>query len=121
MNLIGTMVLFTFGVLHMWQNDQKEQSHYVEDTGKKNGKDKRHFDISFYMGADQAKRKGDAISRLDRLFKITREASTYPFPENTGTVGYKKPAILRILGSKYKFSREDGEKTVVDLEKMTRP
>jgi hypothetical protein len=142
MNLIGTIALFTFGVLYLWQDDQKKQVSYnvtlektdcaptrrlrcsfdfVEVSGKKNRKDKRHFNISFYMRADLAEGNADAISRLDKLFMVTREVSTDPFLENTGTAGYKKPVRLRIQGSKYKFIREDGEQTVVDIERRTRP
>jgi len=78
--------------------------------------------ILFYIGADLAEgKKDDAISRLDRLFKIKREASLTPGVANTGTVGYQKSVTLRIQGSKYEFSREDGQKIVVDIEKKSRP
>ena len=141
MNLVGTMLLFTLSLLHIWQNDQKEISYtvtleetgcaptrrmrcsynFVEVSAEREGKDKRHFTIVFYMSADQTEGKEDAISRLDRLFNIKREVSSTPGVANTGRVGYKKPVALRIEGSKYEFSREDGEQVVVDIEKKTRP
>ena len=141
MNLVGTILLLTFSLLNIWQNDQKEISYTVtlEETGcaptrrmrcsynfmevsaGREGKDKRHFNIMFYVSADQTEGKEDAISRLDRLFNIKREVSTTPGVANTGKVGYKKPVTLRIAGSKYEFSREDGEQIVVDIEKKTRP
>ncbi|MGH9906713.1 MAG: hypothetical protein ACRD8U_14155 [Pyrinomonadaceae bacterium] len=142
MNLIGTILLLTFGVLSIWQNHRQKQSTYsvtlaettclstrrmrcsyqfVEASSLKQEKDKRHFKIHFYIGADQTIDKEDAISRLDRFFKIKREASSTPGVANTGTVGYKKLVTLRTRDSLYKFTREDGEKIVVDVEKMTRP
>ena len=141
MNLVGTILLFTLSLLHIWQNDQKEISYtvtleettcastrrmrcsynFVEVSAEREGKDKRHFNIVFYIGADQTEGREDAISRLDRLFKIKREASAISEIANTGRVGYKKPVRLRIEGSKYEFSREDGEKIVVDIDKKTRP
>jgi hypothetical protein len=96
--------------------------HFVEVASEKEEKDQRHFNILFYIGADLAEgKKDDAISRLDRLFKIKREASLTPGVANTGTVGYQKSVTLRIQGSKYEFSREDGQKIVVDIEKKSRP
>ena len=142
MNLVGTILLFTLSVLCVWQGDQKRGISYavtLEETGcastrrmrcnyqfvkvssEKEEKDKGHFNILFYMGADQAEGKEDAISRLDRFFRIEREASLTPGAANVGTVGYKKPVTLRIQGSKYEFIREDGEKIVVDIGKKTRP
>jgi len=94
---------------------------FVEISNRRNRKDKRRFNILFYMGADRAEGKGDAISRLDKLFIVTRATSTSPVLENTGIVGYKKPVRLLIQGSKYKFMREDGEQTVVDIERTTKP
>jgi hypothetical protein len=140
MNLVGTILLLTLSVPHAWQNRQKEVSftvtleetvcaptrrlrcHYefVEVSGDRQGKDKRHFNILFYLGADQSEEKEDAISRLDRLFNIKREVSP-PGLDSMGTIGYKKPVTLRIEGSKYEFSREDAQKIVVDIEKKTRP
>lgn len=87
----------------------------------KQEKEKHHFKIEFYIGADQTEDKADAISRLDRLFKIKREVSPTPAVANTGKIGYQAPVTLKIDGSKYEFSREDGETIVVDVEKKTRP
>jgi hypothetical protein len=94
---------------------------FVKVSAERERKDKRDFNIVFYLGADQTEGREDAISRLDRLFNIKREISSTPGGSNTGTVGYQKPVRLRIEGSKYEFSREDGEKIVVDIEKRTRP
>ena len=142
MNPTGTILVLALSLLPIWQNDQQKEStvtvtleetgceptrrmrcsyHFVEVPGEKEGKDKRHFNILFYIGADQAEGKEDAISRVDRFFRIKREVSSTPGVANTGTVGHKKPVTLRIQGSKYEFSREDGQKIVVDIEKKTRP
>jgi len=142
MNLIRTILLLTLSVLSLWQNDQKKESpytvtleetgcastrrmrcsyHFVEVFSKREGKDKRHFNILFYISADQSEGHEDAISRLDRFFTIKREVSSTPGVANTGTVGYKKPVTLRIQGTKYELSREDGQKIVVDIAKKTRP
>ena len=142
MNLVGTILLFTLSIPWMWQDDQKTGRSYtvtLEETGcastrrmrcnyrfvkvssAKEAKDKGHFNILFYMSADQTEGKEDAVSRLDRFFRIKREASLTPGVANLGTVGYKKPVTLRIQSSKYEFIREDGEKILVDIEKKTRP
>lgn len=142
MKLIGTILVLALSVLPMWQSDQQKEStftvtlektscastrrmscsyHFVEISAEKEGKDKRHFSVLFYIGADQAEGKVDAISRLDQLFNVRREGSSEPGVANTGAVSYKKPVRLRIQGSKYEFSREDGEKMVVDIEKKTTP
>lgn len=147
MNLVGTILLVTLSVLHVEQADLKTEGSYtvalektdcaptrrmrcsfdfVEVFPKKEGNEKLRFNIVFYLGADQAEgnqagRKEDAISRLDRLFNVTRKAFPTPGEANTDTVGYTKPVTLRIDGSKYEFSREEGEKVVVDIEKKTRP
>jgi hypothetical protein len=93
----------------------------VEVSGEKAEKDKAHFNIVFYIGADQTDGKEDAISRLDRFFRITRQGPSTAGAETTGSVGYKKPVTLRIQGSKYEFTAEDREKIVVDIQKKTRP
>ncbi|HEU4387050.1 MAG TPA: hypothetical protein VFV34_04590 [Blastocatellia bacterium] len=142
MILTGTILLVTVSCLGTGQDDRNKESTYtvtLEETGcaptrrircsyrfvevssGQNRKDKRHFSLLFYMGADQAEGKEDAISRLDRFFGIKREASSAPGAANTDTVGYKQPVTLRRQGSRYKFSREDGETIVVDIEKTTRP
>ena len=142
MNLIGPILILTLNVLSIWHSDQQNQStytvtleetscaptrrlrcgyHFVEVSSENESRDNRHFRILFYIGADQAEGKEDAISRLDRFFRIVQEGSSNPGVENTRTVGYKKPVTLRIEGSKYEFNREDGEKIVVDIEKKTRP
>jgi hypothetical protein len=147
MNLVGTILLVTLSVLWLEQDDFKKEISYtvalektdcaptrrlrcsydfVEVSPRREGKDKRHFNIVFYLGANQeegkeAGRKEDAISRLDRLFNIKREVSSTSGLADTGTVGYTKPVTLRIEGSKYQFAREDGEEIVVDIEKKTRP
>ena len=141
MSPVGTVLLFALSVLSLWQDDGKKESsytvtleetgcastrrmrcsyHFVEVSDKKEGKDKHHFDMLFYIGADQSEGKEDAISRLDRFFRIKREASSRPWMGTTGRVDYKKLVTLRIEGSKYEFIREDGEKIVVDIEKDTR-
>jgi len=142
MNLIGTILLLNLSVLFVWQNDRQKESvytvtleetdcastrrmrcsyHFMEASSERKGKDDGHFNILFYIGADQSKGNEDAISRLDRFFRIKREASSTPGLASTGTVGYKKSVRLRIQGSKYEFSREDGQKIVVDIEKKTKP
>ena len=142
MNLIGSIVLLTLSVLSVCRNNHQEavsytvtlqetgcastrrmrcSYHFVEVSAERAGKDRRHFNIVFYLGADLAKEKEDAISRLNRLFDIEREVSVTPGVANTGRVGYKKPVRLQIQGTKYEFSREDGENIVVDIEKKTRP
>jgi len=142
MILTGPILLVTLSVSGTWQNDRNKESTYavtLEETGcaptrrircsykfvevsaGQNRKDKRHFSLLFYMGADRAQGKEDAISRLDRFFRIKREASSTPGVGSKDTVGYKQPVTLRRQGSRYEFSREDGEKIVVDIEKKTRP
>ena len=142
MTLTGPILLVTLSVVATWQNDRNKESihtvtleetgcsptrrircsyRFVEDSGGQPGKDKRRFSLLFYMGADRAEGEGDAISRLDRFFGIKREASSTPGVGVTDTVGYKQPVTLRRQGSRYEFSREDGEKIVVDIDKKTRP
>jgi hypothetical protein len=142
MKFIGTILVLALSLLPMWQSDQQKEStftitlektacastrrmrcsyHFVEISAEKEEKDKRHFSVLFYIGADQAEGKVDAISRLDRFFNVRREVSSEPGIANTGAVGYKKPVTLRIQGSTYEFSHEDGEKIVVDKEKKTTP
>jgi len=142
MNLVATILLIALSVLSMWQNDQKTERsytitleetgctstrrmscsyHFIEVSDEKSGKDKRHFNLLFYIGADQSEEREDAISRLAQFFRIKEESSFSQGAGNTGRVGYKKPVTLRILGSKYEFIREDGEKIVVDAEKKTSP
>jgi hypothetical protein len=93
----------------------------VEVAAEKEGKDKSHFKILFYLGADQSEGKEDAISRLDRFFRIKREESSTAGIANNGRVGNKRAVRLRIEGSKYEFIGEDGKKIIVDIEKQTRP
>src|SRR5262245_24813045 len=97
--LIGTILLMTLSVPAVWQDDPKKEGAYtvtleetecvstrrmrcsyqfVEVSSEKDGKDKRRFNILFYMGADQSERNEDAISRLDRFFRVKREASSTP-------------------------------------------
>ena len=141
MNPVAIILLFILGVSSMPQDDLKRESshtvtleetscastrrmlcyyNFVEASGEKEGKEKSNFNIRFYIGADQADGKEDAISRLDRFFRIKREASSTPGVVNTGRVGNKKAVRLQIKGSKYEFISEDGEKVVVDIEKKSR-
>jgi hypothetical protein len=94
----------------------------VEIADERQGREKRRFNLLFYMGADQAAGTGDAISRLDRFFNIKREPAATPGVSNQMLkAGYTKPVTLRIEGSIYKFSREDGQVVAVDVEKKTKP
>jgi hypothetical protein len=142
MIFLGTILLVTLTVPGAWQDSRKKESnytvtleetgceatrrircryHFVEVSAGQDGKNKRHFNLMFYASADQTAGKGDAISRLDRFFRITREPSPPSGADNADAVGFKEPTTLRINGSKYEFSREDGEKVIVDVEKKTRP
>jgi hypothetical protein len=142
MIITGTILLVTLSLVGTWQRDRDSEStcavtleetgcaptrrvrcsyRFVEVAGEQNRRDKRHFNLLFYLGADQAEGKEDAISRLDRFFRINREASSTPGLDSTDVVGYKEPVTLRIHGSKYEFSREGGDRIVVDIEKKTRP
>src|SRR5262245_6769778 len=94
---------------------------FVEVASGKEPPAKRRFDVLFYGGADQSPEKDDAISRLDRLFRIKRKPFFTSTEGKRDTIGYKEPLKLRIEGSKYEFTREDGEKVLVDVEKKTRP
>jgi hypothetical protein len=85
------------------------------------GQDRRRFHLVFYLGADQVAGQGDAIQRLDRLFGVVRHPGADPSIANTGTVGDTRPALLRIEGTRYKFSRESGDQVLVDIDKRTRP
>ncbi len=99
MNLILTALVFTLCPLFIWQDGEKRENaftvileetacastrrmrcnyHLVKIAAEKGEKEKRHFKLVFYLGADQEERNEDAISRLDRFFKVEREVSTTP-------------------------------------------
>jgi hypothetical protein len=96
--------------------------HYrlVEVAAGKAAADLRRFQLLFYQGADLSEAREDAISRLDRLFNVRRALSMKPGLENIGRVGDESPVRLRIQGSAYEFSRQDGMKIVVDIAKTTK-
>ena len=142
MTLETVTVLFTLGVLGVAQHEATTQGTYtvtleetsclstrrvrcsyrfVDASPETAGPDRRRFDLVFYIGADLAEGGVDAISRLDRLFSVERKVSMNPYAAHERVVRYTRPVSLRIQGSRYEFRRDDGETTVVDSEKRTRP